>query len=365
MLAETSTGAWQPMAEIADLVHDAGAMLLVDAVTALGGVPVAVDDWQIDAVYAGSQKCLSCPPGLAPVSFNPRAVEVILNRKTKVQSWYLDVTMLSAYWGQDRVYHHTAPVNMTYALHEALRLILAEGLETCFARHLLNHPALKAGLTALGIQYSAQEGHQLPMLNAVHVPPEVDDAWTRRQLLERFGIEIGAGLGAFKGRVWRIGLMGYAARPANVLLLLSALEQLLGQQGAVSSRAPVLPPPTRSTSRQSWRKPRPVAVRKGQSEVRSRSEHTEPSVSFLTGAGRQRLPERQMDFVGVELNRTVRQCSDDALTMGAAGRSPGFGRGRTLQLELAHKTMDDREQSLVSQALIRSGIGELGPYLCV
>jgi alanine-glyoxylate transaminase/serine-glyoxylate transaminase/serine-pyruvate transaminase len=230
VLAETSTGAWQPIADIADLVHNAGALLLVDAVTALGGVPVSADDWQIDAVYAGSQKCLSCPPGLAPVSFNPRAVEVILNRRTKVQSWYLDVTMLANYWGQDRVYHHTAPVNMTYALHEALRLILAEGLEACFARHLLNHQALKSGLSALGIQYSAQEGHQLPMLNAVHIPAGVDDAWTRNQLLDRFGVEIGAGLGEFKGRVWRIGLMGHTARPANVLLLLSALEQLLGPQ---------------------------------------------------------------------------------------------------------------------------------------
>ena len=182
-------------------------------------------------MYAGSQKCLSCPPGLAPVTFNPRTVEVILNRKTKVPSWYLDVSLLAAYWGQDRVYHHTAPVNMTYALHEALRLILAEGLEACFARHLLNHRALKAGLAALDIRYSAQQGHQLPMLNAVHVPTGVDDAWTRKQLLARFGIEIGAGLGAFKGRVWRIGLMGYTARPANVLLLLSALEQLLGHQG--------------------------------------------------------------------------------------------------------------------------------------
>jgi alanine-glyoxylate transaminase/serine-glyoxylate transaminase/serine-pyruvate transaminase len=231
VMAETSTGAWQPIEEISQLVHDAGAMLLVDTVTALGGVPVEVDNWNIDAVYSGSQKCLSCPPGLAPVSFNERAMEVILSRKTKVQSWYLDVTMLANYWGSDRVYHHTAPINMSYALYEALQIIQEEGLEHCFARHLLNHRALKAGLAALGMEYAAQEGHQLPMLNAVRIPEGVDDAKVRSDLLNRFGIEIGAGLGAFKGKVWRIGLMGYGSRAANVLLFLSALEQLLAEQG--------------------------------------------------------------------------------------------------------------------------------------
>lgn len=231
VMAETSTGAWQSIEEISDLVHDAGAMLLVDAVTALGGVPVEVDKWNIDAIYSGSQKCLSCPPGLAPVSFNNRAVEAILNRKTKVQSWYLDVTMLANYWGSERVYHHTAPINMTYALYEALQVILEEGLSSCFARHQLNHEALKAGLAALGITYAAQEGHHLPMLNAVTVPTGVDEARIRSDLLARFGIEIGAGLGAFKGKVWRIGLMGYGARAANVMLFLAALEQLLAEQG--------------------------------------------------------------------------------------------------------------------------------------
>ncbi|MEX0819065.1 MAG: alanine--glyoxylate aminotransferase family protein [Pirellulaceae bacterium] len=231
VMAETSTGAWQPIEEISRLVHDAGAMLIVDAVTSLGGVPVEVDKWKIDAIYSGSQKCLSCPPGLAPVSFNDRAMETILSRKTKVQSWYLDVTMLASYWGSDRVYHHTAPINMTYALYEALQVIHEEGLESCFARHLLNHQALKAGLSALGIEYSAQEGHQLPMLNAVRIPEGVDDARIRGDLLNRFGIEIGAGLGAFKGQVWRIGLMGYGSRAANVLLFLAALEQLLAEQG--------------------------------------------------------------------------------------------------------------------------------------
>lgn len=231
VMAETSTGTWQPIDEISRLVHDAGAMLLVDAVTSLGGVPVEVDKWEIDAIYSGSQKCLSCPPGLAPVSFNERAMKTILSRKTKVQSWYLDATMLASYWGSDRVYHHTAPINMSYALYEALQVIHEEGLESCFARHMLNHQALKAGLSALGIKYSAQEGHQLPMLNAVVVPDGVDDARIRSDLLNRFGIEIGSGLGAFKGKVWRIGLMGYGSRAANVLLFLAALEQLLAEQG--------------------------------------------------------------------------------------------------------------------------------------
>jgi alanine-glyoxylate transaminase/serine-glyoxylate transaminase/serine-pyruvate transaminase len=231
VMAETSTGASQPLAEIANVVHDAGALLLVDAVTALGGIPVEVDAWEIDAVYAGTQKCLSCPPGLAPISFSPRAVETILARQSRVQSWYLDATLLSSYWNEDRVYHHTAPINMTYALHEALRLILNEGLDACFARHALNHRALHAGLTALGCRYTADPNHQLPMLNAVAIPEGIDDLTIRRALLERFGIEIGGGLGAFKGKVWRIGLMGYGARPANVLALLGALEQLLAEQG--------------------------------------------------------------------------------------------------------------------------------------
>ncbi|TVS09452.1 MAG: alanine--glyoxylate aminotransferase family protein [Planctomycetaceae bacterium] len=231
VMAETSTGAWQPIEEIARVVHQTDALLLVDAVTALGGIPVEVDAWQVDAIYAGTQKCLSCPPGLAPVSFSDRALEVIFQRKTKVQSWYLDIHLLANYWGTDRVYHHTAPINMTYGLYEALRVIFDEGLEACFARHVQNHRALRAGLEALGIGYAAQEGHQLPMLNAVWIPDGVDDAGTRSALLQRFGIEIGAGLGDFKGKVWRIGLMGYASRAANVLFFLSALEQLLAEQG--------------------------------------------------------------------------------------------------------------------------------------
>lgn len=230
VLAETSTGAWQPMVDVAELVHDAGALLLVDAVTALGGIPVQVDRWHIDAVYAGTQKCLSCPPGLAPVSFSPRAVDLIMSRKEKVRSWYLDVSMLAAYWGQNRVYHHTAPINMTYALHEAARLVLQEGLDACYQRHRHNHLALKAGLETLGIRYAGDPQHLLPQLNAVQIPAGVDDGAVRQGLLKRFGIEIGAGLGPFKGKVWRIGLMGHSSRAANVLGLLAALEELLAEQ---------------------------------------------------------------------------------------------------------------------------------------
>ncbi len=231
VMAETSTGASQPIEEISRIVHDAGALLLVDTVTALGGMPVETDGWRIDAIYSGTQKCLSCPPGLAPLSFSAAAMEKIRHRKTKVQSWYLDVTLLAQYWGQERVYHHTAPINMTYALYEALRLVHEEGLDNSFKRHAQNHAALKAGLAAIGIGFTAQEGHQLPMLNAVRIPEGVDDVAVRRGLLERFGIEIGAGLGEFKGKVWRIGLMGHSSRRENVLALLTALETLLAEQG--------------------------------------------------------------------------------------------------------------------------------------
>ena len=234
VMAETSTGAWQPIEEISRIVHDAGALLLVDAVTSLGGVPVEVDAWQIDAIYSGTQKCLSCPPGLSPVSFGPRAMEAMQRRKHKVQSWYLDISLLASYWGEERVYHHTAPINMTYALHEALRMVLEEGLEASFARHLRNHEGLRAGLQALGIDFTAAEGNRLPMLNAVKIPDGVDDARLRKDLLNLFGIEIGAGLGVFKGKVWRIGLMGHASRTRNVLLFLAALEQLLESQGRPS-----------------------------------------------------------------------------------------------------------------------------------
>jgi alanine-glyoxylate transaminase/serine-glyoxylate transaminase/serine-pyruvate transaminase len=229
--AETSTGAWQPAAELGALCRETDALLLLDTVTSLGGVPVEIDKWGVDAVYSGTQKCLSCPPGLAPVSFSPRAVEIINRRKTKVQSWYLDMAMVQRYWGEERFYHHTAPITMIYGLREALRLIQEEGVEARWDRHERNHHALKAGLAALGITYAAAQGYQLPMLNAVRIPAGADDAATRKRLLTEFGIEIGGGLGAFKGKAWRIGLMGHSSRPNNVLLFLAALEQSLLSQG--------------------------------------------------------------------------------------------------------------------------------------
>ncbi len=229
--AETSTGAQQPIEPISRVVHEAGAMFLVDTVTSLGGTDVRVDDWEIDACYSGTQKCLSCPPGLAPVTFSSRAVDVIDNRKTKVQSWYLDMTLVRQYWGSERLYHHTAPVNMGYALREALRIVAEEGLEARFARHRRHHEVLCAGLEAIGIGLLAQEGHRLPMLNAVGVPEGIEDGTVRKRLLDEFGIEIGVGLGQFKGRAWRIGLMGHAATTKNVLLFLSGLEQILAEMG--------------------------------------------------------------------------------------------------------------------------------------
>jgi alanine-glyoxylate transaminase / serine-glyoxylate transaminase / serine-pyruvate transaminase len=238
--AETSTGAWQPLEEISTLAHDAGALFVVDTVTSLGGHPVRVDDWGIDACYSGTQKCLSCPPGLSPVTFGPRAVAVLRQRKTKVQSWYLDLTMIEKYWGAERVYHHTAPITMNYALYEALRIIEGEGLEPRWARHERNHHALKAGLAAIGLGLASQESHQLWTLNSVRIPEGVDDAKVRGALLDEFNIEIGGGLGPLKGKTWRIGLMGESSSTANVLLALSALERVLPRAGyAVSSGAAV------------------------------------------------------------------------------------------------------------------------------
>jgi alanine-glyoxylate transaminase/serine-glyoxylate transaminase/serine-pyruvate transaminase len=229
--AETSTGAWQPLPEIAKLAHDHGALMLADCVTSLGGVPVLIDEWGIDAAYSGTQKCLSCPPGLSPVTFGPRAVEVVKTRKTKVQSWYLDLSLLAQYWGEERVYHHTAPISMNYALREALRLVVEEGLEARFARHRRNHEALAAGLAPLGLALAAEEGRRLPMLNAVTVPDGVDEAKVRGRLLKEHGIEIGGGLGPMKGKVWRIGLMGESSRRASVLTVLAALEDGLRAEG--------------------------------------------------------------------------------------------------------------------------------------
>lgn len=229
--AETSTGALTPVEEITKLAHNAGALMVLDTVTSLAGCPVRIDDWQVDAVYSGTQKCLSCPPGLAPASLSPRALEAATKRKTKVQSWYLDVNLLASYWGQDRVYHHTAPISMNYALHEGLRLVLEEGLENRCRRHEQNHLALKKGLAAMGLQIASQEGHQLWQLNAVTVPDGVDEAAVRKRLLTDFNIEVGAGLGPLKGKIWRVGLMGETSSKANVKMFLSALGQILNDSG--------------------------------------------------------------------------------------------------------------------------------------
>ncbi|MEY2410862.1 MAG: alanine-glyoxylate transaminase / serine-glyoxylate transaminase / serine-pyruvate transaminase [Verrucomicrobiota bacterium] len=225
--AETSTGALTPVEEISKLVHDAGALMLLDTVTSLAGCPVRLDDWGIDAVYSGTQKCLSCPPGLSPVSLGARAMEVATRRKTKVQSWYLDVNLLASYWGQERVYHHTAPISMNYALHEALRLVIEEGLENRWQRHEKNHLSLVAGLKELGLTIASQAGNQLWQLNAVAVPAGADEAGVRKRLLTEFNIEIGAGLGPLKGKVWRIGLMGETSRQGNVDRILAALKTIL------------------------------------------------------------------------------------------------------------------------------------------
>jgi alanine-glyoxylate transaminase/serine-glyoxylate transaminase/serine-pyruvate transaminase len=238
--AETSTGAWQPLEQVGALCREFDALLLVDTVTALGCVPVALDTWNIDATYSCSQKGLGCPSGLSPVSFSQRAMEAIGRRKSKVQSWYFDLTLLARYWGGDRTYHHTAPITMIYALREGLRLILEEGLEARWDRHQRNHRALRAGLAAMGLTYTADQGHQLPQLNVVRIPAGVDDLTVRKQLLIQFGIEIGGGLGEFKGKAWRIGLMGYNARPGIVLQFLGALEQcLVGQACKVTPGAGV------------------------------------------------------------------------------------------------------------------------------
>jgi len=229
--AETSTGAWQPLEEVGRMVRDAGSLFVVDTVTSLGGCPVRVDEWHIDASYSGSQKCLSCPPGLAPLTFGPRAVDALRQRKVKVQSWYLDLTLIERYWGEERVYHHTAPVSMNYALLEALRIVHEEGLESRWQRHQRNHLALKAGLAGLGLQLAAQEGHRLWTLNSVTIPEGVDDAGVRQTLLDEHGIEIGAGLGPLRGKTWRVGLMGESSAEANVLLLMSVLERVLPRFG--------------------------------------------------------------------------------------------------------------------------------------
>jgi alanine-glyoxylate transaminase / serine-glyoxylate transaminase / serine-pyruvate transaminase len=225
--AETSTGALTPVEEISKLTHDAGALLVLDTVTSLGGHPVKLDEWGVDAVYSGTQKCLSCPPGLSPVSLNARALGVATSRKRKVQSWYLDVNMLASYWGQDRVYHHTAPITMNFGLHEGLRLILEEGLENRWRRHEQTHLALKKGLAERGLEIASQPGHQLWSLNSIRVPEGVDEAAVRKKMLTDFNIEIGAGLGPLKGKIWRVGLMGENSRKESVDAFLGALKKIM------------------------------------------------------------------------------------------------------------------------------------------
>lgn len=229
--AETSTGALQPLEEASRLAKQYEALLLVDAVTSLAGHELAIDDWGIDICYSGTQKCISCPPGLAPITVNERALSTMKARSTRVLSWYLDLSLLSTYWSSVRFYHHTAPISMVYAFYQALALIIEEGLEKRIQRHYRNGSALKAGLEAMGLELHAQEGHRLSTLTTVRIPQGVDDAKIRGGLLNQFNIEIGGGLGPLKGQIWRIGLMGYSSTAENVLLLLSSLEKLLSAEG--------------------------------------------------------------------------------------------------------------------------------------
>lgn len=231
--AETSTGALSDAETLCRIAREHDCLVIVDAVTSLAGVPLHVDAWGIDAIYSGTQKCLSCTPGLSPVSFSERAAERIRNRQTPVQSWFLDMNLVMGYWGEGakRAYHHTAPVNALYGLHESLVALQEEGLEQSWARHRAMHNALAAGLNAMGIQYVVPEAERLPQLNSVWIPEGLDDAEVRAELLSRFSLEIGAGLGDFAGKVWRIGLMGYAARAENVRLCLTALETLMVEKG--------------------------------------------------------------------------------------------------------------------------------------
>lgn len=225
--AETSTGVMNPVAEIGAMLKGSDTVYLVDTVTSLGGIEVAMDRWNIDALYSGTQKCLSCPPGLAPLSFSEKAMSKLKDRKTKVPNWYLDLSLIANYWGQNRVYHHTAPINMIYGLYQALQLILEETPEAAFQRHRETHLALVEGLKALDLSMLVDEPYRLPMLNAVRVPEGVDEASVRKRLRNEFKIEIGAGLGPLAGKIWRIGLMGHTARRENVDRFLAALGKIL------------------------------------------------------------------------------------------------------------------------------------------
>lgn len=233
VLAETSTGVQSDARTLAQLAREHDCLVIMDAVTALGGTPVLVDEWGIDAVYAGSQKCLSCTPGLSPVSFGERALAKVRNRTSKVQSWFLDLNLVLGYWGEGakRTYHHTAPINPLYGLHESLCMLQEEGLKQAWARHRHHHLALRAGLEALGLNLPIAETIRLPQLNAVAIPKGIDDATVRSRLLKEYNIEFGAGLGPLAGRIWRIGLMGHSSRPENILLCIGALEAILGDMG--------------------------------------------------------------------------------------------------------------------------------------
>jgi len=236
--AETSTGAQSDAKTLVAIAHKYNCLTIVDTVTSLGGTPVMVDEWDIDATYSGSQKCLSCTPGLSPVSFSTRAQEKIKSRKTKVQSWFMDLNLVMGYWGAatKRAYHHTAPINALYGLHEALVMLQEEGLEKSWARHQKNHLALRAGLEAMGLQFVVPVAERLPQLNAITVPDGVDDAAVRAALLNDYQLEIGAGLGVMAGKVWRFGLMGYSCTPRNVLVCLAALDDVLGRLKAPIQR---------------------------------------------------------------------------------------------------------------------------------
>lgn len=248
--AETSTGAWQPLEAVSGLCRAHNTLFVVDAVTSLGGAPVEVDRWGIDICYSGTQKCLSCPPGLSPFTVSERGLAAMKSRRTPCQSWYLDMALVADYWAeQSRAYHHTAPISMLYALREALRLVEEEGLAARFARHQLNGEALVAGLEALGLSPLPPAGHRLPMLTCVVVPPHIDEAAVRAQLLQTFGIEIGGGLGPLKGKVWRIGLMGESCTEANVLTLLNALEEIGTRAGWLASPGVALQAAARIYSR--------------------------------------------------------------------------------------------------------------------
>ena len=236
--AETSTGAISDAKTLVEIAHNHGCLTIVDAVTSLAGSELRVDDWNIDAIYSGTQKCLSSTPGISPVSFSEAAIKKIQNRKSKVQSWFMDLNLVMGYWGEgaQRSYHHTAPINALYGFHESLVVLHEEGLENSWKRHDANHQALKAGIEAMGLGFFVDEEYRLPQLNAVTLPEGIDEAAVRQQLLARYNLEIGAGLGSMAGKIWRIGLMGYASNQQNVLTCLGALDSVLtGMKAKIDS----------------------------------------------------------------------------------------------------------------------------------